>query len=167
MFRKLCSLWISNGCKNLELLRTPEAMRARNKKITVTIGHKILAKKLSYARPDYIKPTIKNLVEKGYITYIPGTGVKGQRKNISQLSIFHLNIPVSYELPIIKKIDDATKAVFTISNMISLGVPKLEANLMVRESLIKKATEKAISLHSIEEWKKVGVLKKSLEAFKL
>ena len=106
LFLKLCVLWIYNGHKNLELLRTPEAMRARNKKITVTIGHEILAKKLSYARSDNIKPTIKNLVEKGYITYIPGTGVKGQRKNISQLSVFHLHIPESYQLPIIKKIDD-------------------------------------------------------------
>jgi hypothetical protein len=93
LWRKLCALWVYNGCKHLEYARYPELMQNKNKKISVTIGHKILAKKLSYARSDNLTPAIKSLVEKGYLTYTPGTGVKGQAKNISRLSQFDLNIP--------------------------------------------------------------------------
>ena len=167
LWRKLCAIWIYNGCKNLELIRTPEVMLTRNKKVTVTIGHKTLAKKLSYARADYLTHSIKSLVAKGYMTYTPGTGISGQAKNISRLSRFYLNIPQIYELPFIKKIDEATKERYTHSNMVALGVTADEASLILKSAQIKKATDTAKHTHSLNSWAKVQQLKKSLEALNL
>lgn len=101
LFKLLAGFWVANGCKHLNVLHDGgfEVFAARKLKIRVQCGHQVLAKKLGYSRADGIAPTVKGLVAAGYIKHFHGNGVKGQDKNCSKFSIFHLNIPTTYDLP--------------------------------------------------------------------
>jgi hypothetical protein len=141
LFRLLCGFWMANGFQYIDLLPYPEVMHARGLKIRVQVGHEVLARKLAYARSDILSRIIKSLVLKKYITYIPGTGIKGQSKNVSRLSVFYLNIPTHYELPYKKQVDDAVALKMAKHTLLKVSGCDMEAlNLVVQQGLTQKAT---------------------------
>ena len=126
LFKLLCGFWIANGAKDLEELRYPEAFEARQLKIRVMASHAVLIKKLKYKDDSSPKRIIKSLVAKGYLKYRPGTGIAGQRKNMSRFSTFTLFIPQHYDLPTKKIIPQDVRDKMLESQLISKGMPKKE-----------------------------------------
>jgi len=141
-------------------------MAARGKHIRVESGHVTLARKLHYAREDAITPAIKGLVEKGYISYFPGTGVAGQQKNISQFSVFHLHIPVHYALPSkITKIPDHVALAMAKTTLVRIaGVAVEDAELLIANGLTNKAISAAKASPTIANYQKIAQAKRRLQA---
>ncbi|PPD56995.1 MAG: hypothetical protein CTY10_01240 [Methylotenera sp.] len=168
LFKLLCGFWKANGFKHLQILHDGgfEVFAARKLKIRVQCGHKVLAKKLGYARSDAVAPSIKGLVNAGYIKHFAGTGIKGQKKNRSKFSVFHLNIPHDYELPTKKK----------MPHEVALAIGKkalaVEYGAIVAHEMIAKAeTDKVIAAAkakpTLENFRIIAEAKRRLEANKI
>lgn len=165
LFKLLAGFWIANGCKHLNVLHDGglEVFEARKLKIRVQCGHKVLAKKLCYTRADNIQPLIKGLVKVGYIKHFPGTGTKGQDKNCSKFSIFHLNIPTNYDLPT-KRVMLHDKAVEIAKRVLSIEYGALAVHTMIAQVETNKAITAAKAKPTLENYRKITQAKRRLQA---